>query len=98
MAACAALFLFGCGSSTQSLIIGKWQAESAIKLTAEFHKDGTANLTMFGQTMRGKYSLTPPDELEWTLNGRTTKAKVKVTAEELELTNAENQTIVYKRK
>ena len=36
------------------------------------------------------------DELEWTINGDTTKSKVKVDATELELTS-EGQTIKYKR-
>jgi hypothetical protein len=35
--------------------------------------------------------------LEWTLNGRTTKGKVNVTATELELTDNENRTIKYRR-
>ena len=37
------------------------------------------------------------NELEWTLNGRTTKSKVNVTATELELTDDANRTIKYKR-
>jgi hypothetical protein len=52
---------------------------------------------MFGQTVHGTYKLTPENELEWTLNGRTTRAKVHVTANELELTNDANQTIKYRR-
>jgi hypothetical protein len=51
------------------------EVASTIKMTAEFSPDGTAKITMFGQTL----------ELEWTLNGRTTKGKVNVTATELEL-------------
>lgn len=98
VAACAAIFLAACGSSPQSLILGKWQAESAVKLTAEFNQDGTAKITMFGQTLRGTYKLNGEDELEWTLNGATTKAKIKVTATELELTDASNRSIIYKRK
>ena len=54
VAACMALFVSACGSSPQSLILGKWEVEStAIKMTAEFSRDGTANLTMFGQTLQG---------------------------------------------
>jgi hypothetical protein len=38
------------------------------------------------------------DELEWSMNGMNTKAKVKVTATDLELTDNTNRTIKYKRK
>jgi uncharacterized protein (TIGR03066 family) len=95
-AGCMAL-LSACAPTPQSLIVGKWEAESAVKLTAEFHKDGTADLTMFGQTLHGKYKLTG-HELEWTLNGRTTKNKINVTETELEVTDDSNRTIKYKRK
>jgi hypothetical protein len=37
------------------------------------------------------------DELQWTMNGITSKSKANVTATELELTNEANQTIKYKR-
>ena len=95
--ACVALAVTGCGSGPQDRILGKWEAgQAAVKLTAEFSKDGTATLTMFGQTVQGTYKLNGDDELEWTLNGKTTKCKVKVTATELELTN-EGNTITYKR-
>jgi hypothetical protein len=92
-----ALAVSSCGSTPQSLILGKWNAESALKVTAQFRPDGTAKLTMLGQTVQGTYKLNPENELEWTLNGRTTRAKVHVTANELELTNDENQTIKYRR-
>jgi hypothetical protein len=92
-----ALFVSACGSATQSLILGKWEAESALKVTAQFSRDGTAKLTMFGQTLRGTYKLNDENELEWTLNGRTTKSRIRVTADELELTDAANQTIKYRR-
>ena len=98
VAVCLALFLSGCGPSPQSLILGKWEVESAVKMTAEFSRDGTAKLTMFGQTLQGTYKLNAENELEWTLNGKTTKAKVNVTASELELTDDANRTIKYKRK
>jgi hypothetical protein len=98
LAACVALLLSACGSSPQSLILGRWEADSAMKVTAEFSRDGTAKITMFGQTLRGRYELNADNELEWTLNGRTTKSKVNVTAAELELTDAANRTIKYKRK
>ena len=52
---------------------------------------------MFGQTLNGTYKLNGENELEWTLNGRTTKARVHVTASELELTDDANQTIKYRR-
>ena len=95
---CLALFVSACGSSPQSLILGKWEVEgAAIKMTAEFIQDGTAKITMFGQTLQGTYKLNSENELEWTLNGRTTKSKVNVTATQLELTDAANRTIKYKR-
>jgi hypothetical protein len=98
LAACVALLVSACGSGPQNLILGKWEVESGIKLTAEFARDGTAKITMFGQTVQGTYKLNPENELEWTLNGRTTKSKVNVTATELELTDDANQTIKYKIK
>jgi hypothetical protein len=97
IATSAALFLSSCGSASQSLILGKWEAESALKVTAQFSKDGTAKLTMFGQTVQGTYQLNAGNELEWTLNGKTTRAKVHVTENELELTDDANQTIKYRR-
>jgi uncharacterized protein (TIGR03066 family) len=94
--ACVALSVSGCGSSTQDLIVGKWEAgQAGAKLTAEFAKDGKAKLTMFGKPVQGTYKLSG-DELEWTVNGQTTKFKVKVTATELEVTS-EGKTITYKR-
>ncbi len=98
IAACLALVVSACSPSPQSMIVGKWDVESApMKMTAEFHRDGTANLTMFGQTVQGTYKLTPDNELVWSLNGRSTTAKAKVTATELELTDSQNRTIKYKR-
>jgi len=93
----AVLLLSACGSSPQKLILGKWEADSAVKLTVEFSRDGTAKLTMFGQTLRGTYNLDADNVLVWKLNGMTTKAKANVTATELELTDGANQTIRYKR-
>jgi len=98
VAVCMALFISACGSSPQSLILGKWEVDSAFKVTAEFNRDGTARITMFDQTLQGTYKLNAENELEWTLNGRTTKSKVKVTATELEVTDDANRTIKYKRK
>ena len=93
-----ALALSGCGSSPQKLIVGKWESgQTGIKITAEFNKDGKATLVMFGQPLQGTYKLNGGDQLEWTLNGKTTKAKVKVTGNSLEVTNDEGMTIVYKR-
>ena len=84
-------------SSPQDLIVGKWKAgQGGIKVTAEFARDGTAKLTMFGQMLQGTYKL-ERDELEWTLNGKTTKSKVKVTATELEVTGGGGSTIIYTR-
>ena len=111
--ACISLFLSACGSAPQSLILGKWEVASAkadgvdvgysdaakaIKMTAEFKPDGTAKITMFGKTLQGTYKLNGENELEWTMSGISTKSKVKVTATELELTDASNRTITYKRK
>jgi hypothetical protein len=93
-----ALFLSAC-ASPQSMIVGKWEVENApLKMTAEFSGDGTAKITMFGQTVQGTYKVDDGSQLVWTVNGMTTKSKVTVTATELELTNGENQTIRYKRK
>jgi hypothetical protein len=95
---CVALLISACGPSPQTLILGKWEVENApLKMTAEFSPDGTAKITMFGQTVQGKYKLNSGNELEWTMNGMSTKSKVNVTAIELELTNDQNQTIKYKR-
>jgi hypothetical protein len=92
-----ALVVSSCGSTPQRLILGKWDAESALKVTAQFRRDGTAKLTMLGHSVQGTYKLNPENELEWTLNGRTTRAKVHVTENELELTDDANQTIKYRR-
>jgi len=97
VAACMAVFVSACGSSPQSLIVGKWEVESAMKMTVEFSRDGTAKITMFGQTLQGKYKLNAENELEWTMNGISTKSKAHVTATELELTDEANRTIKYKR-
>lgn len=94
--ACVVFSVSGCGSSPQNLIVGKWQAgQSGLTLEAEFTKDGKATLTMFGKSFHGNYKLNG-DDLEWTLNGTTTKSKVKVTATELELTR-DGKTITYKK-
>jgi|SRR5271166_3139826 len=94
--ACVVLFVSGCGSSPQDQILGKWEAgESGFKLTAEFARGGKAKLTMFGKPLQGTYKLNG-DELEWTLNGKTTKCKIKVTTTEMEL-SSEGNTIKYKK-
>jgi uncharacterized protein (TIGR03066 family) len=94
--ACAVLFVSGCGSSPEDQILGKWEAgESGLTLTAEFAKDGKAKMTIFGKTVQGTYKLNG-DELEWTLNGITTKSKVKLTATEMVL-SSEGKTIKYKK-
>ena len=99
LVACLALFLTSCGSSPQSLIVGKWEVEnSPMKMTAEFLSDGTAKMTMLGQTLQGKYKLDAGNELVWTMNGMSTRGKVNVNATELEVTDEANQTIKYKRK
>jgi hypothetical protein len=114
LVASVALFVSACGSSPQSLIVGKWEVANtkvggtdavsasevgkAIKMTAEFNRDGTAKMTMLGQTLQATYKLDAGNELEWTVNGITTKSKVNVTPTELELTDDANRTITYKRK
>ena len=111
---CVLLFLSACGSRPQSLIVGKWEVASArvggaeapsaseaaraINMTAEFSPDGSAKMTMFGQTLQGTYKLNGENELEWTMSGITTKSKISVTATELEVTDDANRTITYKRK
>jgi hypothetical protein len=112
VATCGILFLSACGSGPRSLILGKWEVAGAtvggadvvspevgraIKMTAEFSGDGTAKITMFGQTAQGTYKLAG-DELEWTMNGITTKGRVNVTATELDVTDDANRTIKYRRK
>jgi hypothetical protein len=95
---CIALFVSACGTPTQNLILGKWEVEGApLKMTAEFNRDGTAKITMFGQTLQGTYKVSLDNELVWTMNGITTKGKVSVNATELELTDDQNRTIKYKR-
>lgn len=110
--ACVELLLSACGSSPQHLIVGRWEAyraktggadapytqvAKAIHMAAEFSPDGTAQMTMMGHTLRGTYKLNG-DELEWSMSGITRKARAKVTATELEVTDDANQTILYKRK
>ena len=104
----------GAASGPQNLILGKWEAASAtvagadagpevgsalnaIKMTAEFNSDRTARITMFGQTLQGTYKF-DGNELEWTVNGITTKSKANVNATELDVTDEANRTIKYKRK
>jgi uncharacterized protein (TIGR03066 family) len=87
----------------QKLILGKWEvvgaqvegvedesaaaAGRAIKMSAEFNRDGTAKIAMMGQTLRGTYKINGENKLEWTMSGITTKSKLNVTATELELTD-----------
>ena len=92
------LLLSGCGSSPQSLIVGKWEVENApVKMTAQFRSDGTAELGILGQKVQATYKLNG-DELEWSMNGMTTKSKIKVTATQLELTDSAHRTIIYRRR
>ena len=112
LVSCAALFLAACGATPQNLIVGRWVADKAkagdvdapytqvakaIHMATEFSPDGTARMTMMGHTLQGTYTLNG-DELEWSMSGITKKARAKVTATELEVTDDENQTILYKRK
>jgi hypothetical protein len=81
----------------QELIVGKWATgQGGVKISAEFARDGTAVLTMFGQPLQGTYKI-EGDELVWTLNGMTTHHKMKVTADQLEIAGDGGVTVVYKR-
>jgi hypothetical protein len=98
----------------QSLIVGRWEmagapvggvedpnaaaAGKAIKMSAEFNRDGTARMTMMGQTLQGAYKVNGENELEWTMSGLTTKSRMNVTMTELDVTDEANRTIRYKRK
>jgi hypothetical protein len=111
---CVILFGSACGSSRRSLILGKWEADTAVDsngsvqvlngqvggkpMTVEFDEDGTAKLSMMGQTMQGAYQLDAGNELKWTMNGISTKSKANVTETGLELTDESNRTIRYRRK
>ena len=53
---------------------------------------------MFGHALQGTYKLNGENELEWTMGGITTKSKMNITPTQLEVTDAENRTITYKRK
>src|SRR5580704_14020227 len=113
LAAYVAVFVSACGSSPQSLILGKWEvagaqvggvddagaaaAGKAIKMSAEFDRDGTAKVTMMGRTLQGTYKINGGNELEWTMGGITTKGKLNVTSNELDVTDDQNRTIKYKR-
>ena len=91
--------LSACGSGPQNLIVGKWEVQNApTKMIAEFRKDGTADLSILGQTLHGTYKVTADNELEWAMNGISSKHKISVTADKLEVSDEENRTIVYKRK
>ena len=93
------MLLAACAPSPQNQIVGKWEVEGApLQMIAEFDKDGTAHMTMLGQTLQGTYKVNGENELEWTMGGQTTKAKFNVAENELQLTTAANQTIKYKRK
>jgi hypothetical protein len=111
---CVALLVSACTSSPQTMILGKWDVDTARdadgrvqtfngqvggkSMSVEFDNNGTAKLTMMGQTMRGTYQLNAGNELTWTVNGMSVKSKAKITATELELTDQANRTIRYKRK
>lgn len=94
-----AAMLVGCGTPAQGLIVGRWELQSGpTRMDVEFHRDGTADLSMLGQTLHGNYKLNADNEMEWTMNGLSVKQRVNVTAEKLEITDDRNQTIVYYRK
>jgi hypothetical protein len=94
-----ALMLMGCGTPEQGLIVGKWELQSGpTRMAVEFHRDGVADLVMLGQTLHGTYKLNADNEMDWTMNGLSTKQKVNVTTQKLEITDDRNQTVVYYRK
>ena len=95
---CLLVSLAACDASSHQQIVGKWQAGGAIKVTAEFDRYGVAQLTIFGQTVRGRYAWVGDNVLQCTLNGITTRYRIRVSATELELTDERNQTIVYERR
>lgn len=80
VATCVALFASACGSSPKSVILGKWEVARAkvggadvgsaaeigraIQMTAEFNRDGTAKITMFGRTLPGYVQIGTP-ETNW---------------------------------
>jgi hypothetical protein len=92
-----ALLVSSCAPSPENLIVGRWESETAVKLRAEFRSDGTALLNMMGRTMQGMYKVNGGNELEWSMNGITTKSKLTVTSTELALTDDQNRTIKYRR-
>jgi hypothetical protein len=94
-----AAMLGGCGTPSQGLIVGKWELQDGpTRMVVEFHRDGTADLSMLGQTLHGTYKLNADNEMEWNMNGISAKQKVNVTAERLEITDDRNQTVLYYRK
>lgn len=94
-----ALVNSACAPTPQNLLLGTWEVEGApMKMTVEFRPNGTATIMMLGQRLEGGYTLNAANELTWSMNGRTTTAKMSVTPTELELTDDQNRTIKYKRK
>jgi hypothetical protein len=87
----------GCGSSPGDQIVGKWEAGQAdAKVIAEFKKDGTATMTMFGKQVQGNYKMNDKNELEWTMNGTTMKCRARVTGSELEI-EKDGNTVKYRK-
>ena len=91
--ACLALFLSACGSVPQNLILGKWEAASATVAGADAGPEVGSALN----AIKGTYKF-DGNELEWTVNGITTKSKANVSATELDVTDGANRTIKYKRR
>ena len=98
LSTCLLVSLVACDVSSHQRLVGKWQARTALKVTAEFDPKGVAQLTQIGQTVRGRYEWVGDNLLQCTLNGMTTRYRVEVSATQLELTDERNQTIVYERK
>ncbi len=111
---CLALFFSACGSVSQNLILGKWEAAGATVAGADAGPEVGSALNAIKMTAEfsgdGTAKITmfgrtlqgtykfDGSELEWTVSGITTKSKANVTATELDVTDEANRTIKYKRK
>ena len=100
VAAFLVVFQAACESSPQNSIVGAWQVDDpAAKITIEFGRAGALQFTTFGITQQGTYEFTGPNEMEWQLSGRpSAKFKVSATPKAIELTDGQNQTVIFKRK
>jgi hypothetical protein len=104
----AAIFVAGCSSKPQDLIIGKWKAKKQvgpqkkeIEGTVEFQKDSTLKIAAEGHEISGKYVFVDDNtiEVEMTLLGMTKKdkSKVSVTKDTLTVTDSKGEATTYMR-